>query len=339
LMDLPEENTLLLDARNIRKFFAAGGGAVIRAVDNVSFSVRAGQTLGVVGESGCGKSTVARAIMNLVPLDGGDVLFAGAKIGSTALPLRRFRRQAQMVFQDSHASLNPRLSVVDSVAFGPRAHGMGRRNAIDRARQTLDLVGLDPARFANAFPHELSGGQRQRVNIARALVIDPCLVVFDEAVSALDKTVEAQVLTLIGALKRKLSLTYVFISHDLNVINFLSDRVMVMYLGKIVEIGSVVDVYDDTRHPYTKALLSSRPTFDPASRTMAAPLAGDPPSPMNPPSGCRFRTRCPIAQAICAEREPALIPMAGREGHSAACHFAGVIDSRILGQELAHAAS
>jgi peptide/nickel transport system ATP-binding protein len=338
-MDLPEENTLLLDARNIRKFFAAGGGAVIRAVDNVSFSVRAGQTLGVVGESGCGKSTVARAIMNLVPLDGGDVLFAGAKIGSTALPLRRFRRQAQMVFQDSHASLNPRLSVVDSVAFGPRAHGMGRRNAIDRARQTLDLVGLDPARFANAFPHELSGGQRQRVNIARALVIDPCLVVFDEAVSALDKTVEAQVLTLIGALKRKLSLTYVFISHDLNVINFLSDRVMVMYLGKIVEIGSVVDVYDDTRHPYTKALLSSRPTFDPASRTMAAPLAGDPPSPMNPPSGCRFRTRCPIAQAICAEREPALIPMAGREGHSAACHFADVIDSRILAQEFAHAAS
>jgi peptide/nickel transport system ATP-binding protein len=183
------------------------------------------------------------------------------------------------------------------------------------------MVGLDQDRFASAFPHEISGGQRQRVNIARALVLEPRLVIFDEAVSALDKTVEAQVLTLIGDLKREFSLTYLFISHDLNVINYLCDRVVVMYLGKVVESGEIGAVYEDTRHPYTQALLASRPSFDPRARTVVAPLLGDPPSPIDPPSGCRFRTRCPLAQPVCAEQEPPLAPVPGNAAHNAACHF------------------
>ncbi|MGE3997214.1 MAG: oligopeptide/dipeptide ABC transporter ATP-binding protein, partial [Variibacter sp.] len=286
--------------------------------------------------SGCGKSTTARLIMNLIRPDDGEIRFEGAAVGTAALPLKAFRRQAQMVFQDSHASLNPRLAVVDSVAFGLRAHGAGRREAMTKARRALTMVGLDQERFVSAFPHEISGGQRQRVNIARALVLEPRLVIFDEAVSALDKTVEAQVLTLIGELKRELSLTYLFISHDLNVINYLCDRVVVMYLGKVVESGEIGAVYEDTRHPYTQALLASRPSFDPRTRTAVAPLAGDPPSPIDPPSGCRFRTRCPIAQPICAEQEPPLAPISGAANHSAACHFADRIGATTPG--MAHAA-
>ena len=220
---------------------------MIRAVDEISFSVRRGEVLGIVGKSGCGKSTAARLMMNLIQPDEGEVLFEGNAIGAPTLPLKAFRRQAQMVFQDSHSSLNPRLSVIDTIAFGLLAHGATRRAAEMRSRNTLADVGLEPDRFANVFPHELSGGQRQRVNIARALALEPRLIIFDEAVSALDKSVEAQVLSLIGELKQRLALTYVFISHDLNVINFLCDRVMVMYLGKVVEIGRVDEVYPRPR--------------------------------------------------------------------------------------------
>jgi peptide/nickel transport system ATP-binding protein len=224
-----------------------------------------------------------------------------------------------MVFQDSYASLNPRLAVGDSIAFGPRVHGMKASEARARAQELLRKVGLDPALFAGRYPHELSGGQRQRVNIARALALSPRLVILDEAVSALDKSVEAQVLNLLGDLKAELGLTYVFISHDLDVVRFMSDRVMVMYLGKVVEIGDVESIYADPRHPYTAALLSAMPSADPDRRTEEAPLAGDPPNPIDPPPGCRFHTRCPFAQDPCRRAEPGLNPAGDRR--QVACHM------------------
>jgi len=314
--------TPLLQAKALTKHFPLGGGAVVRAVDGVDFSVLKGETLGVVGESGCGKSTTARVVMQLIPQDKGELLFDGEAVGTRALSLKDYRRQAQMVFQDSYASLNPRLTIEDSVAFGPTVHGVPKAAAIERARELLAKVGLDPARFAARYPHELSGGQRQRVNIARALALGPRLVILDEAVSALDKSVEAQVLNLLADLREEFGLTYVFISHDLNVVRFISDRVMVMYLGEVVEIGPVEDLYDDPRHPYTRALLSAMPSMDPDNRTMEAPLAGDPPNPINPPEGCRFHPRCPHAQTVCAKVKPALVATSDAEGaRRVACHM------------------
>jgi peptide/nickel transport system ATP-binding protein len=230
------------------------------------------------------------------------------------------RRAMQMVFQDSFASLNPRLTVETSIAFAPRVHGTPEPEARARAHDLLRKVGLDPARFAGRYPFELSGGQRQRINIARALALAPKLVILDEAVSALDKSVEAQVLNLLIDLKKDLGLTYIFISHDLNVVQYVSDRVMVMYLGKVVEIGPVERIYGATAHPYTRALLSAMPSMDPARRTEVPPLQGDPPNPINPPSGCRFRTRCPFAEEVCAAREPLLGSL--EAGHQVACHMA-----------------
>jgi peptide/nickel transport system ATP-binding protein len=276
-----------------------------------------GETLGVVGESGCGKSTTARLLMHLIRPDDGTIIFDGERAGSTGLTLRDYRRQVQMVFQDSYSSLNPRMTVEASVAFGPGVHGVPRGEAIGRARDLLARVGLEPRRFAERYPHELSGGQRQRVNIARALALQPRLIILDEAVSALDKSVEAQVLNLLLDLKDEFGLTYIFISHDLNVVRFISDRVLVMYLGKVAELGSVDDVFERPRHPYTAALLSSMPSLDPDRRTEEAPLAGDPPNPINPPSGCRFHTRCRFAEGVCSTREPALYE-AG-PAHRAAC--------------------
>lgn len=314
--------TPLLEARGLTRHFPLGGGAVVRAVDGVDFAVMKGETLGVVGESGCGKSTTARVLMQLLAQDKGYLLFDGEAVGGLALSLKDYRRQAQMVFQDSFASLNPRLTIEDSVAFGPTVHGVSKRDAIQRARELLLKVGLDPARFAARYPHELSGGQRQRVNIARALALGPRLVILDEAVSALDKSVEAQVLNLLADLREEFGLTYIFISHDLNVVRFISDRVMVMYLGEVVEIGPVDELYDDPRHPYTRALLSAMPSMDPDRRTMEAPLAGDPPNPIDPPTGCRFHPRCPHAQTVCAKTKPALIVTASRDGtRRAACHM------------------
>jgi peptide/nickel transport system ATP-binding protein len=318
----------LLIARKLRKHFPLRGGvlhrvqAIVQAVDDVSFEVREGETLGIVGESGCGKSTTARLLMRLVTPDGGDVAFAGVPVGTRGgLGLRDLRRQMQMVFQDSYASLNPRLPVVMSIAYGPFVHGVPRARALERAATLLEAVGLRPELFANRYPHELSGGQRQRINIARALALEPRLLILDEAVSALDRSIGAQVLNLLIDLKRRFNLTYVFISHDLNVVQFVSDRVMVMYLGKVVEIGPVDLVYGDPRHPYTRALLSAMPSMDPDRRIAHAPLAGDPPNPINPPSGCRFRTRCAFAEDVCARREPPLVPMPDAPGHAAACHM------------------
>jgi peptide/nickel transport system ATP-binding protein len=306
-------------------------------VDDIDFLVRQGETLGVVGESGCGKSTTARLLMNLTPPDQGDIIFDGRSVGSRDLSLKEFRRQAQMVFQDSYASLNPRLTIEDSVAFAPQVHGVSKDDAVERARDLLRRVGLDPNRFAERYPHELSGGQRQRVNIARALALQPRLIILDEAVSALDKSVEAQVLNLLLDLKEDFGLTYVFISHDLNVVRYISDRVMVMYLGQIVEIGDCETLFKQPKHPYTRALLSSVPSMDPDNRTEEPPLSGDPPNPINPPSGCRFHTRCVHAQAICSQTMPALV--SDTAGHGVAClmHVAGSghTDAPCAAQEVA----
>lgn len=309
----------------LKKDVLGRGGGVVRAVDGVDFHVMPGETLGVVGESGCGKSTTARLLMQLIEPTAGEVIFDGAKVGTRDLPLKDYRRQVQMVFQDSYASLNPRLTIEDSIAFGPQVHGVPAREAVERARTLLAKVGLEPARFAERYPHELSGGQRQRVNIARALALQPRLVILDEAVSALDKSVEAQVLNLLLDLKDEFGLTYVFISHDLNVVRFISDRVMVMYLGEVAEMGASEALFTAPRHPYTKALLSSMPSMDPDRRTLQAPLAGDPPNPINPPPGCRFHPRCPRAEAVCGQRVPsrAALKQGALEGVACLIHEPG----------------
>lgn len=312
----------LITVRGLQRHFPVKGGSifkpkrVVRAVDGVDFDILKGETLGVVGESGCGKSTTAKVLMQLIKQDKGEILFDGETVGG-ALPLSDYRRQVQMVFQDSYASLNPRLTIEDSICFGPRIHGVPANKALARAHDLLHRVGLEPARFAGRYPHELSGGQRQRINIARALALEPRLIILDEAVSALDKSVEAQVLNLLLDLKRDFGLTYLFISHDLNVVRFMCDRVMVMYLGKVAEIGSRDAIFDDTKHPYSSALLASMPKMDPSERTTEPPLVGDPPNPIDPPSGCRFHTRCSFAEPVCSAKVP---PLFGQTAdHSAAC--------------------
>lgn len=296
--------------------------AVVRAVDGVSFDVAAGETLGIVGESGCGKSTTARLLVDLITPDKGSIVYDGRRLHAD-ISVRDLRRNVQMVFQDSYASLNPRLTMEDAIAFGPQLYGTPTGEAYALAHHLLAKVGLEPRRFAGRYPHELSGGQRQRVNIARALAFAPKIVILDEAVSALDKSVEAQVLNLLADLKAELGLTYVFISHDLNVVRYMSDRVMVMYLGEVAEIGPVEAIYDHPTHPYTRALLAAMPSMDPDKRTLQAPLSGDPPNPINPPQGCRFHTRCGSAIAICSESAPSLRHLA-HPRHLAACHLAGV---------------
>ena len=314
----------LLEVRHLRKDFPVRGHrfarTTMRAVDDVSFAVAKGETLGVVGESGCGKSTTARLIARLVEPDAGEIVFDGEGVGAYGgLDLKGFRRNLQMVFQDSYASLNPRLSIVDAIAFGPRAHGMGKDAARALARSLLEQVGLQPSQFAFRFPHELSGGQRQRVNIARALAFEPRMLILDESVAALDKSVQAQVLNLLQDLKRAHALTYLFISHDLHVVQYVADRVLVMYLGRVVEMAPVDALYGDARHPYTRALMAAIPTMDPKRRLQRPPLSGDPPSAFAAPSGCRFSDRCPHAAPICETHEPVLLE--GRPGHWTACHL------------------
>jgi peptide/nickel transport system ATP-binding protein len=322
----------LLLVSNLRKHFPVRGGllnrqvATVQAVDDVSFSLRKGETLGIVGESGCGKSTTARLPMRLIEPDRGEMVFDGDPVGERhGITVNAMRRQMQMVFQDSYSSLNPRMTMAESIAYAPRMHGLPRPEALERAEGLLTQVGLNPRQYARRYPHELSGGQRQRVNVARALALEPRLVILDEAVSALDKSVEAQVLSLLSELKERFSLTDLFISHDLNVVEYVSDRILVMYLGRVVETGPVEAIYARPRHPYTRALFASKPTLDPDRRTTEMPLTGDPPNPVNPPSGCRFRTRCTFARAICAEVVPSLsTPADGATGdttdHLVACH-------------------
>jgi peptide/nickel transport system ATP-binding protein len=314
----------LLTVRGLTKHFPVRvapftPAKTVRAVDDVSFEVGKGETVGIVGESGCGKSTTARLLMHLMPRDGGDILFDGMAVGES-LSVSELRRGMQMVFQDSYASLNPRLTIEQSIAFGPKVHGMPAAAARELARELLGKVGLRPEVFADRYPHEISGGQRQRVNIARALALSPRLVILDEAVSALDKSVEAQVLNLLGDLKREFGLTYIFISHDLNVVRYISDRVLVMYLGEVVEMGPVDSLWDTPRHPYTRALLAAMPTSDPDRRTETAPISGDPPNPIDPPAACRFHTRCPFAEEVCGRVAPPLAAV-DEAGHRVACHM------------------
>ncbi len=315
----------MLSIRGMQKHFPLKGGllgrgtAVVRAVDGISFDVFEGETLGIVGESGCGKSTTARLLVDLIRADKGEFILKGRRVGQD-MTIKELRRDVQMVFQDSYASLNPRLTMEDTIAFGPQVNGMKAKAAIQLAHELLNKVGLEPKRFAGRYSHELSGGQRQRVNIARALAFSPKIVILDEAVSALDKSVEAQVLNLLTDLKRELGLTYVFISHDLNVVRYMSDRVMVMYLGETAEIGPVDAIFAQPAHPYTRALLAAMPSMDPDNRTRTAPLAGDPPNPINPPPGCRFHTRCSLAQSVCSQNKPVLFKLP-QEQHFAACHI------------------
>jgi oligopeptide/dipeptide ABC transporter ATP-binding protein len=315
----------LVEVRDVVKHFPVGGGLfgrgrlAVRAVDGVSLTIRAGETLGLVGESGCGKSTLGRLVLRLLEPTAGDVRFEDRSLlRLSARELRAMRRRMQIVFQDPYGSLNPRMRVGSIVGEGLAIHRIGTR--AERARRVaelLDLVGL-PADAAHRHPHEFSGGQRQRIGIARALAVEPRFIVADEAVSALDVSIQAQILNLLGELKQRLGLTLLFISHDLRVVEHLSDRVAIMYLGRIVEQGPRDEVYGNAPHPYTRALLSAVPVPDPRRRSARVALPGDAPSPLAPPAGCPFHPRCPFAEPRCRETVPPL--ELGRKGHAVACH-------------------
>ncbi|MEA2592131.1 MAG: oligopeptide transport system ATP-binding protein [Actinomycetota bacterium] len=317
----------IVRVENVYKHYPAGGGAVVQAVAGVNLSIRRGETLGLVGESGCGKSTLARLITALQPVTGGRIIFEGQDLSKLrAGKLRRVRRSMQIIFQDPFASLDPRMTVGDIIAEPLDAFNLARgKERKQRVQELLRLVGLNP-NFTNRYPHEFSGGQRQRIGIARALSVSPSFIVCDEPVSALDVSIQAQIINLLQDLQREFKLTYLFIAHDLAVVRHLSDRIAVMYLGKVVEVADRVDIYENSQHPYTKALLSSIPVPDPLIERDRVPilLEGEIPSPVNPPSGCRFHTRCPIARVpgVCSEQEPELEPH-GHRDQIAACHFAG----------------
>ena len=307
------------------KHFHAGVNASVKAVDGVDFEIQPGETLGLVGESGCGKSTLGRLITQLIPVTSGEIIFDGVdltKLGGEKL--RQQRQQLQMIFQDPYASLDPRMTIGDIIAEPLVNFGLvrGRKQKDARVQELLRVVGLNPY-FNNRYPHEFSGGQRQRIGIARALALNPKLIVCDEPVSALDVSIQAQIINLLEDLQREFNLTYLFIAHDLSVVRHISERVMVMYLGKIVEVSPSEQLYASQEHPYTRALLSSIPVPDPRveSQRRLIELSGEIPSPLNPPSGCRFHTRCPIAQVpgICADVEPPLEEKAPER--FAACHF------------------
>jgi oligopeptide/dipeptide ABC transporter ATP-binding protein len=320
----------ILRLENVVKHFPVSGSLLgraqtsIRAVDGVDLTIRAGETLGLVGESGCGKSTLARTVMKLVPVSAGRILLEDRDITHlSGRQMRPVRQHVQMVFQDPYTSLNPGMTVQRIISEPLRLHRQPANR--ERIEELLRMVGLS-AEHTNRYPHEFSGGQRQRIGIARAIALHPRLLILDEPVSALDVSIQAQIINLLKTLQSELQLTYLLIAHDLAVVRHASTRVAVMYLGKIVEIGSRADIYERPSHPYTQALLSAVPPESPderGARTRIV-LRGDPPSPSNPPSGCRFRTRCWKAQAICAVEEPALIDRG--QGHPAACHFAEALN-------------
>lgn len=323
-----KNNQILLEVKNLKKYFPVKkglfGGETIytKAVDDVSFYIRKGETLGLVGESGCGKSTTGRSIIRLYNPTAGEVIFDGAEIGMMSeRELHPFRKRIQMIFQDPYASLNSRMTVGDIIGEPLDIHGLASgKERLEIIHDLLHRVGLNPD-HAMRYPHEFSGGQRQRIGIARALAVRPEFIICDEPISALDVSIQAQVVNMLEDLQSELGLTYLFIAHDLSMVRHISDRVGVMYLGKIVEIADSEELYEHPAHPYTQALLSSIPIPDPdVSRSkQRVILEGDVPSPMNPPSGCRFRTRCQYAMPKCAEAEPIMKDVGG--GHMAACHL------------------
>jgi oligopeptide transport system ATP-binding protein len=324
------QDNILLEVKNLKMYFPITQGilvqrhvADVKAVDGLDFFVRKGETLGLVGESGCGKSTTGRAILQLYRPTAGQVLFEGVdlcKVGGEQL--RRMRRRMQMIFQDPYASLNPRMTVGDIIGEPIEIHGLSksRKERLERVQELLRVVGLNPY-FSNRYPHEFSGGQRQRIGVARALAVQPEFIVCDEPISALDVSIQAQIINLLEELQSEFGLTYLFIAHDLSVVRHISDRVAVMYLGKIVEIATRDELYFNPLHPYTKALLSAVPIPDPMveEKRERIILVGDVPSPVNPPKGCRFHTRCPIAIDICKEVDPEFVDKTGK-WHWAACH-------------------
>ncbi|MCE4265820.1 ABC transporter ATP-binding protein [Rhodococcus sp. ACPA4] len=318
---LRDQDDVVLSVRNLVVEYAGRGGQRVYAVSDVSFDAIRGETIGLVGESGCGKSSVAKAIMQLPGPTSGSVEFDGVNVvGLKGAALRRQRRKIQMIFQDPISSLNPLRKVKDIIAEGLRIHDdLSKSEVLAKTQAMIERVGLDPDTAADRRPHEFSGGQCQRISIARAMVLDPEVIVCDEPVSALDVSVQAQIMNLLHEMKERYQLTMVFIAHDLAVVKNLSDRIVVMYLGKICEIGTSEELFSSPAHPYTRALAQSIPEPDPDAPIREAALSGDLPSPLNPPSGCRFRTRCPLAQEQCASDEPEIREV--RPGRFVACHF------------------
>ena len=322
------KNKDLLQVENLIKYYPVRGGifrreiAQVKAVDNVSFSIKKGETLGLVGESGCGKTTVGHTMLQLLKPTSGSVTFDGIDVFSLkGAELKEMRRRMQVVFQDPYASLDPRLPIGESVGEGVKIHKMGNTSErADIVMQNLKRVGLQDF-HANRYPHEFSGGQRQRIGIARALALQPEFIVLDEPVSALDVSIQAQVLNILKDLQKELGLTYLFVAHNLAVVEHISDRVAVMYLGKIAEISPRDELYRNPQHPYTQALMSAIPIPKPNRKRERVILEGDVPSPLNPPSGCRFHPRCPIAEDICSKEEPKLKSLTKHPEHMIACHL------------------
>ncbi|WP_429844677.1 ABC transporter ATP-binding protein [Brevibacillus sp. FIR094] len=309
----------LLDVRDLKKYFSLGTGFDLKAVDGVSFAINKGETFGLVGESGCGKSTLGRTIIRLYEHTDGEVLFKGKNVHQLrGKEAGQFNRDAQMIFQDPQASLNPRMTVEDIIAEGLDIHHLNRGMRRERVAELLHLVGLHKD-HAQRFPHEFSGGQRQRIGIARALAVEPEFIIADEPISALDVSIQAQVVNLLEDLQHDRGLTYLFIAHDLSMVKHISNRIGVMYLGKMVELASSYELYARPLHPYTQALLSSVPVPDPTVKRERIVLQGDLPSPANKPSGCGFRTRCPLVQPRCAEEVPKW--QEAQPGHWVACHL------------------
>ncbi|MEX0819868.1 MAG: dipeptide ABC transporter ATP-binding protein [Pirellulaceae bacterium] len=330
--------THLLEIQNLKKYFPVRAGVLqtvvghVQAVDGVSFYIAEGETLGLVGESGCGKTTLGRTLLRLYEPSEGKILFDGKDVTNIyGSELRELRADMQIVFQDPYSSLNPRMTIKSIVEEGLIVHRMGKRSErLEKVKDTLTKVGLDPS-YINRYPHEFSGGQRQRISVARALALNPRFMVLDEPISALDVSIQSQIINLLNDLKEEFKLTYLFISHDLSAVKYISDRVAVMYLGEIVETATSDDLYVKPRHPYTQALLSAIPSMDPKTKKDRIVLEGDVPSPIHPPAGCRFHPRCPIAMDVCSKVVPQPLDL---DGHIVRCHAVEQEEGQIVSIKL-----